>query len=164
MAYHWVFGLEVLDEQTVIAAVNDSFLLRSKDAGTTWQKIGLGAQGASALAIATENVVWVVGRKGCFYNSLDGGQNWQRSLILPTSVTNTDWNSIAFVDARRGAAVGQKGVIVITDDGGKSWVQYKTDVSDDLRSVELSRSAALITSSRAIYRLDLPTQASKPSQ
>ena len=149
-----VFDLEALDQETVIGAINDAFLLRSEDSGTTWQKIEIGIRGASALAVGPGSIVWLVGRRASFCYSIDKGRTWE-PVVLPNSSMNTDWISIAFSSAQRGVAVGKKGVIVVSDDGGKSWLETRADVADDLRRIQVNEESALITGSHAVYRLDL---------
>lgn len=149
-----VFDIEVLDQKTVIAAINDSFLLRSEDSGTTWEKIGPGIRGASAVSLGPGDILWLVGRKGSFSYSVDKGRTWQ-SAMLPTGLMNTDWSAIAFSGAKKGIAVGRRSIIAITDDGGKTWLETKTDVTDDLGPVQINEDRALIIGWHAIYQLDL---------
>ncbi len=68
--------------------------------------------------VARDGFVGVVGTPGSlFFYSDDGGNVWNAA---PTGVT-TPLRKVAFVDRDRGWAVGDLGVIVATNDGGKTW-------------------------------------------
>jgi photosystem II stability/assembly factor-like uncharacterized protein len=150
-----VFDLVALNERTAIAAINGTFLLRTQDSGKTWQSVGLETPGASSVTSAA-GAVWVVGRKGSFYYSADLGRTWQRPANLLQSVSNQDWNSIDFDNTKRGIAVGNKGAVAVTYDGGITWNEIKTDIIDDLRKIRLNGETGLIIGVQNIYRFSFP--------
>ncbi len=62
--------------------------------------------------------VWLVGSPGSVvWHSSNGGRQWQRYLTGQTAPLN----SLRFVNDSTGIAVGEFGVILRTDDGGRSW-------------------------------------------
>nr|WP_319563634.1 YCF48-related protein [uncultured Rhodoferax sp.] len=69
-------------------------------------------------ALAGERIV-VVGERGIILLSDDRGWSWQQSGT-PTSVTLT---TVRFADATHGWAVGHGGVVLSTEDGGKTWTR-----------------------------------------
>ena len=151
-----LFDLVALDRKTIIAAVNDSFLLRSADGGTTWQKIQLDTKGACSLSVVPGEGIWVVGSKGSFHYSTDGGQTWKRPVNLANSFFNVDWESISFIDGNRGMAIGKKNIILVTRDGGVSWKELEISVSDAMRKIRFDGTKAFIVGSHAIYKLAFP--------
>jgi photosystem II stability/assembly factor-like uncharacterized protein len=63
--------------------------------------------------------VWIAGNPGgLIWQSPDGGRTWTRQA----TGTTTPIQKIAFVDAVHGCAVGDLGVILVTDDGGENWM------------------------------------------
>jgi len=62
---------------------------------------------------------WAAGAGGALAASTDDGMTWTPQ----TSPSGEDFYAIAFADALTGAAVGQHGAVVITRDGGASWVE-----------------------------------------
>ncbi len=70
-------------------------------------------------AVAVRNdAVWIAGRPGgVIWHSPNNGARWVRQT---TGVT-TPLNAIHFVNARSGCAVGELGVILVTDNGGETW-------------------------------------------
>lgn len=70
----------------------------------------------NAAASAGERIV-AVGARGHIVYSDDRGQSWQQAEV-PVSVTLT---GVCFADRDTGWAVGHRGVILKTVDGGRSW-------------------------------------------
>ncbi|MDY0013107.1 MAG: YCF48-related protein [Rhodocyclaceae bacterium] len=60
-----------------------------------------------------------VGRRGHILVSDNGGQNW-RQVSCPVS---TDLVAVQFIDARKGWAVGQGGVVLHSTDAGDTWIK-----------------------------------------
>ncbi len=98
--------------------------LYSSDFGANWSQTPGGfpndAQNYFDLrsVAAAEGLVGCVGSPGSmFFYTEDGGKVWDAAR---TGV-NTPLQKLTFVDAQRGWAVGDLGVIVATTDGGKTW-------------------------------------------
>ncbi len=70
----------------------------------------------SAIAMAGERLV-AVGVRGHVVYSDDQGRSWQQASV-PVAVTLT---GVCFADAQTGWAVGHRGVILKTVDGGQNW-------------------------------------------
>jgi photosystem II stability/assembly factor-like uncharacterized protein len=75
---------------------------------------------AVLLGAAQAGNAWVaVGERGLALRSEVGGARWQQ-IATPVSVTLT---AVRFADDRHGMAVGHGGTVLVTDDGGRSWVR-----------------------------------------
>ena len=78
--------------------------------------------------------VWVAGYFGSIYRSRDGGETWQRipsgDQKLPSGTSGLIYQKsiydISFADEQNGWAVGRRGWIVHTTDGGDSWEAQRT--------------------------------------
>lgn len=86
-----------------------------------------------AAALAGERIV-AVGERGVVALSDDRGATW-RQAACPVSVTLT---MVRFADARHGFAVGHGGVVLATEDGGRSWALRL----DGRRLAELAKASA----------------------
>lgn len=77
------------------------------------------------LAQPKEGVLWAVGGGGKIVRSEDAGRTWsaQRS---PAAVP---LQSIAAWDGNRAVTVGNRGVVLVTQDGGKNWIEVKAPTS-----------------------------------
>lgn len=79
---------------------------------------------------------------------------WQKQ----TSPTTSTLNDVYFADAKRGMAVGAKGTIIKTSNGGASWQLMNSPTSDDLVSVYMADSlnvfmtSAGTSGSSAVYK------------
>lgn len=62
--------------------------------------------------------VWACGTAGSLLHSVDQGQTWVESFVLPATAMD-----LFFLDENNGWAVGGNGMIAFTDDGGRSWRQ-----------------------------------------
>jgi photosystem II stability/assembly factor-like uncharacterized protein len=93
--------------------------LVSADRGTTWKR------GAPEEDLAWNDVffdgqkVWLVGEFGSIRASGDGGATWAPG----SSPVKTSLMGITFRDKENGVAVGLDGVILVTQDGGRNWVE-----------------------------------------
>jgi photosystem II stability/assembly factor-like uncharacterized protein len=89
--WHYPRGIAVKpdDSRTVFLTLGDSTpgrvgtVMRSKDAGATWQSLGLPTQPNSAvwtvsLSAAAPNTVFAASRYGYLYRSDDGGDSWRK--------------------------------------------------------------------------------------
>jgi photosystem II stability/assembly factor-like uncharacterized protein len=72
------------------------------------------------------SILWAAGSYGKIVRSEDGGLTWgvQGSPVI------THLQSIAAWDARRAVAVGNRGLVEITDDAGKTWQEVTVPRSE----------------------------------
>lgn len=106
-------------------------VVRSTDAGATWTTItGVGGR---AVDFADASTGTLVGDKAIF-RTIDGGASW---LPQPSGSTE-NLNDVAVLNADIGIAVGDKGTIVRTTDGGTQWQgQSHPELSaTDLKAVD----------------------------
>jgi photosystem II stability/assembly factor-like uncharacterized protein len=124
-------GVSAVGATTAWASGTLGTVLRTTDAGSTWQSVG--PPGTSALQFrdieafdAEHAVILSIGETtDAFrvYVTSNGGQTWTQTFV------NTDpaafYDCMAFFDSRRGLAVsdpvGGKFRIIATDDGGLHW-------------------------------------------
>jgi photosystem II stability/assembly factor-like uncharacterized protein len=87
------------------------------------------ANKAAMMSVAMAGARMVaVGDHGVVLLSDDGGESFRQSQQVPTDFM---LNSVAFVDAQRGWAVGHTGQILETLDGGEHWSIQRLDVHSD---------------------------------
>jgi photosystem II stability/assembly factor-like uncharacterized protein len=108
-------------------------ILFTEDSGLSWQKASLLGDLAlrlNAVCFAGSNTAWAVGTKGRIYHS-NGGRLWRQA----DSGTKADLNDICFTTGSEGWAVGDGGTIIRTRDGGKTWLDINTPVTQKLEKV-----------------------------
>lgn len=82
-------------------------------------------------ASAAGQGVWLVCEDGKVLFRPGPTDRW-RTLALPTQATPRD---IAFLDANRGFVVGDRGMLLATEDGGKTWRPVTVPVQENLTAV-----------------------------
>ncbi len=119
-----------------VSAQNNSWLFNSRDGGSTWikQSLGLpaGAQGSllsidapmffSSLEGLLPVFLYNVGELFALYTTRDGGTTWTVTTPVPVS---GDLDCVSFTSCR----IWNGTTIAITEDGGQSWQQVKTNVN-----------------------------------
>ncbi|KQS36753.1 YCF48-related protein [Pedobacter sp. Leaf194] len=131
---------------------NQMKLLKSVDAGKSWQDISSNlqiplAKGEAAFAASGTTIktlpggkTWIAsgGTKSNIYFSADYGTSWQRfKCPILQGENSTGPFSIDFYDAKNGVVVGGNYVkdkensnnVLITNDGGKNWLEPKIPVA-----------------------------------
>ena len=78
---------------------------------------------------SAEGRLVAVGDRGHVLVSADQGATWEQ-ILVPTRAMLT---AVAFADAKNGTAVGHDGVILATNDGGRTW--QRRDNGQDLDTV-----------------------------
>ena len=77
------------------------------------------------IASPAKDVLWIAGNKGKVVRSDDDGKTW----VLQKTPTPQHLQDIASWDTKRAVAVGNKGVIIVTADGGASWSEVTAPLS-----------------------------------
>ncbi len=154
----YVFQIALLGERVAVAAINDTYLLRTEDGGVTWRPIDSARPGAASVVFTSDGTGWVVGRKGSFYRSIDRGRTWQRPDNLPQNLLGYDWSSIDFSDEKRGLAVGANGAVAVTYDGGAMWSEKKASAIENLGLVRLHNGNGVVLGSQKVYSVTLAPQ------
>jgi len=130
-----------------------SGMLRTTDAGVTWNSISLGTSWIKEVSFANSLKGWAVGitatyisitddvfygistniqgKRSTIWKTTDGGQTWGVG-VLPT----TTWlDGVHFVDTTTGWVVGENGLILKTTDGGTNWTTQASGTPARLNAV-----------------------------
>lgn len=120
----------------VVGGAN-GLVARTADGGRSWDLLTLPAiltgDPVLALAVLSENQIWITGAAGDVFYSADGGTNWTR-FVLGYRVVG-----IVFVHPIVGWAWGEKtaGVYAVwrTTDGGATWDIVDTNATDETMDI-----------------------------
>lgn len=100
----------------------DGKLIRSNDAGKSWQTVPVGDKVVFRALCVTGSEVWVGGAQGNLFYSSDAGQQWEQ--VKPTSAGQTlteDIATIEFMDSKHGKVTTADHQTWTTNDGGHDW-------------------------------------------
>jgi photosystem II stability/assembly factor-like uncharacterized protein len=150
-----VFQIVTVSESEAFAVLDGVHLLKTDDQGKTWRPVPLSSKYVSSIAFATNGVGWIVGNKGCFQRSDDGGKTWEQPASLTRDFVNRDWQAIAFNSNGTGLAVGENSTLALTTDNGKTWELQTSIKSDHLRVVRIQDSRAVILGAQNAYSIDV---------
>jgi len=91
---------------------------------------------------------WLVGAGSTLLQTVDGGASWRAGEVAgstqkisvqasaQTSAPKLRLNAVSFADARRGWAVGARGAVLATIDGGRTWLAQTSGTESDLFDVK----------------------------
>jgi photosystem II stability/assembly factor-like uncharacterized protein len=123
----------------IVACGAGGMLARSRDAGMTWVRIGSGRPWTLFGAVFKDQETgWVVGESGYIAATKDG-RTWVRQRSAKDGRPSLD--DVAFPTYRRGCAVGDKGTVLTTRNGGDTWTQVPSGTRANLSGVAFSDAA-----------------------
>jgi photosystem II stability/assembly factor-like uncharacterized protein len=127
--------------ERLVLAGESGIILTSTDAGQSWKQADVPVSVTiTGLSFPSSRSGWAVGHSGVILATTDGGQTWVRQLDgrqlakmldqeggAPQPVVAGDpFLDVHFVDEKNGFAVGAFGLIVRTQDGGRTWLPWRS--------------------------------------
>ena len=117
------------DNNTVYVVGPAGTMMRSNDAGITWQMLQPSASNTvNAMAAVGSQLVVLVGDGGMIRRSTDCGTNWTN----PTSGTTNNLLDVEASSATTFYAVGDQGTVIKSTDSGATWTTVPTGVTANL--------------------------------
>jgi hypothetical protein len=101
---------------------SDGRLLRSLDAGKTWETISVASNANFRALAAVASDIWVGGSGGALYHSSDAGQHWtQVKPAVDSQPLTADIIGVEFTDAQHGKLTTANEETWTTADAGQTW-------------------------------------------
>ncbi|WP_220634844.1 WD40/YVTN/BNR-like repeat-containing protein [Georgfuchsia toluolica] len=120
------FGLSIIPWLIIAALLWVGLFIKPQPVGTTMQPPSIERTDSFyGIASPAKGVLWIAGNNGKVVRSEDDGLNW----VLQTTPTRQHLQDIASWDSKRAVAVGNKGVVIITADGGATWTEVSAPLS-----------------------------------
>jgi photosystem II stability/assembly factor-like uncharacterized protein len=146
-SYYWqrLFDVKFVDQQTGFAAGEHGTVLKTTDAGATWQDQYVGiALPMRSIGVSSSSNVFIGGNFGSLYRSTDIGTSWQKITLGDTrSITG-----IAFSSTDNGWIWGEHGLLIRLTNGGNLSTFWSADTTKNI--IGLAENGSEIT----IYSTD----------
>ena len=144
----WGRGLDVIDQNKIIAVGSDSRVYSSSDAGDTWNFIHLGnSYQLNAVSFFNVNNGIIVNDNGELFKTTNGGTDWSQ---LATSL-NTYCLDIKWFDTNKIIVVDQNGIVHLSINAGDSWTD--TQLTGRLEKVKfLNANIGIIVGQNGAYK------------
>ncbi len=125
-------------EQEIVHAAGYGIVLRSTDAGLTWEENETAGDHFQAIHFPSKTFGYMVGINGTILKTTDGGINWDK-IRNGDAVTVSDqaFQDVFFVDNDYGYIVGKGGLCWRTEDGGEEWKVVKGLPNVDFNAIEI---------------------------
>ena len=128
-----VMGFYLFAPSVIYAAGSQGYITRSFDSGVTWDQAVVSNTTANLKDVTFFDFVFgfAIGDNGQISWSA-GGNSWEN---LP-KLTTENLNALAKLDTARALVVGNKGVILKTEDKARTWRKIESGTTKNLRSVD----------------------------
>ena len=125
-------------DSSTIHAVGLGWVLRSDDAGRSWERLDLTGDFFCSVFFPDPLSGYICGSSGTILKTTDGGQSWREIRKGgSTGKRNQPFRALWFVDADTGFVVGDSGLFWKTENGGADWSQV-AQTPDDVDFTDIS--------------------------
>ena len=142
------YDVQSLSKDQAIVVGYGGKILETSNGGSSWDVRPSGTESALyAVDMVDEKQGWVIGQDGLMLHTTDGGKTWQPQESNATYKDPDGATKRAYlfgldaIDANTAIAVGDRSVITMTTDGGKTWVSSKVKMELDTSGGESLASA-----------------------
>jgi photosystem II stability/assembly factor-like uncharacterized protein len=156
-----VMSLHFPSSEIGYLVIQNGTVLRTADGGRTWTRKTALPDTPSTGGTSRPTDIWFTGPDTGLatttlgaYRTVDGGNSWTPVLTHAPATPSRELNGLFFLDAATGWIVGNKGVLVVTTDGGVTWDGWLTNaVESDLTSIRCANALTCLVTTRSGDRL-----------
>ena len=135
----WLYSEKIGPNEAFVSGFGA--LLKTIDAGVTWQFIPLRGDFYSGISFPSPEVGYVCGLQGSIKKTEDSGVTWSRQLRSNGAFGKRQhYTAIDFIDNNIGVVVGFDGLVLITKNGGLDWELADVNITSDLNAVTMTSS------------------------
>jgi photosystem II stability/assembly factor-like uncharacterized protein len=117
-------------EGLIVVVGERGHILVSRDQGRTWeQRPAPTRANLTAVHLHDANLGWAVGHDAVILRTRNGGESWERIHHAPEE--ERPFLDVWFSDDRHGLAIGAYGFLLVTEDGGNTWVSREIGGASD---------------------------------
>jgi len=130
-------GISIRDTNNILAVGDNGYIITSKDGGKNWKNIVTpGSNLLKAIQMPTDSVGYIVGSYKAILKTEDKGKSWFPLFDNTGSGNYYSWlTDLYFFNKDRGCIVGEDGIFISTNDGGRSWNTVSINSSVKFNSI-----------------------------
>lgn len=139
-------AVRFVDERRVVAVGHDAVILRSEDAGDSWQLVQSDPDAEEPLLSAwfdADGHGFAVGAYGRFLETDDGGASWTERE-LAANPEGLHLNAVARLADEVYLIAGEAGTLLRSDDGGQEWTALTSPYAGSFFGVQVMADGAVI--------------------
>lgn len=115
-----LMGVQILDNNNIVAVGNDGVIIKSSDGGATWATVHNNPEvDYWGVAFSDTHHGWAVGSDGVIVKTNDGGNTWSEGFTAEGYFL-TD---VFFINQNKGWACDILGGVYLTNNGGDTWTR-----------------------------------------
>ena len=156
-----LYSIDVVNRTTAFAVGLGGLILRTTDRGFKWKKLKAPAPSwLAAVEFVSPTTGYIVGgaKDGpVLWKTVDGGGSWVSlaDKLPPSARKKTQsFRDVVFTSDVRGIVVGTGGVIVETNDGGKTWTARDSGTDAWLRAIHVRGKTIHVAGKGVLLRSD----------
>lgn len=131
-------------------------VLKTGDSGRTWVWQNIANDNFSSIHSYGVYEAWTCGSNGSIFHTSDGGLSWER-MRNGNDLTKPGYRlcDILFSGPLNGYAVGEDGLFIFSDDGGRHWMEADRFTGETLRNIHRLANGDLLVcgDGGSLYRL-----------
>ena len=136
-----LYDIKFANANTGYMVGEQSIILKTVNGGLNWTSSTIGNNLYLYKLAVSGTVLYAACEAGHVFKSSNSGNSWTSLL---TGVTQK-LNSINFINANEGWAVGDNGCVIHTTNGGSAWSSSAIDTAVNLNALEVFGTAELVT-------------------
>lgn len=146
--WHRIYDSAYDHQKNIFAVADDGILLKSTDAGQTWSTHFIGSHTRlTTIDITKDNTIFIADQFGQILKSTDSGSTWK----FVGEIQNESLNDLVFLNNKLGIAVGNNGLILITENGGNTWEKINFNKINLNKIVKTDDNKLYLGTDRGLY-------------
>ena len=156
-----LFEVQFMDSNTGWVVGTMGTILHTRDGGENWVDQGFGEDRYyNGVFFIDERWGWIVGEYNTIYHTEDAGKIWvsQKAKVLIPEEPKEDFApppphlyGVYFISRDIGWATGMDGIIIKTEDGGKTWKRLDTEAEFTIYKIYIEANKGLAIGDRGEY-------------
>lgn len=143
-----------LSSSELMIVVAKDELLRSRDGGETWSAERFDLFSVSSAVRKSDSQTLLLGTAGEIATS-DKVEGWTMTSLISGAASSLVWRDAACIGDSALVAVGDKGALAVSFNGGEEWTDVESGIGEDLVKIYSGPDFFVILGTDSVFKLDL---------